>query len=321
MRREETLDDPGAESIVVGLTPGPSIFVADCVPIDLDGAWPGHCVESAVDCREWGPRLRYCARARDIEEFHEFIRPQLGRFTLFGSGDFHHLTALWLRQFTEPVTLVSFDNHPDWDTRPPRWGCGTWLNRALELPSVRRAAIWGCGNWELNWPNHLFINRQALREQRLEVWPWTERLKPSGRRHFPGMTRADWREKFLAFARGIVGDDVYVTVDLDCLDREDSATNWEQGLFRVADLEWALEQLRAHTNVVGGDVCGAYSPPKFARWNQRLYAALDHPRLGPVNRAAAQVRNTRALEGIWRALTDTRCGETAGAYPRQSLGL
>src|SRR5437867_937808 len=100
-----------------------------CLHIDLDAAMRGHSLPGLddLDATEWGPRLRYCAPTILVEEFYEQVKPQLGAFTLYGSGDFHHLTALWLRQLSEPFTLVSFDNHPDWDLRPPRWCCGTWL--------------------------------------------------------------------------------------------------------------------------------------------------------------------------------------------------
>ncbi|MEP6670415.1 MAG: hypothetical protein ABJF10_14740 [Chthoniobacter sp.] len=273
------------------------------IHIDLDGAWPKDSTESYVDCRDWGRRLRYSATSGGIEAFYEFIRPRTARFTLFGSGDYHHLTALWLRKLEEPVTLVSFDNHPDWDIRPPRWCCGTWINRALELPTVRKAVIWGCGNFELNWPGNLFVSRTALRNQRLKVWPWTERLKASGRKRWPGMTREDWREKFSAFAQSMRGEAVYITIDLDCLDREESATNWENGLFTVEDILWALGELRAQTKIVGGDLCGAYSQPVFERLKQRIESALDHPRLEPVNEATATNRNTRARTLLWTALT------------------
>ena len=159
------------------------------------------------------------------------------------------------------------------------------------------------------------------------MFPWTERLKPSGRRRWPGITREDWQEKFSSWAQGLSGEDIYVTVDLDCLDREEATTNWENGLFKVTDIEWALGQIRAHANIVGGDLCGAHSEPQYARWRQRIEATLDHPRPEPVNEVLAATRNTRAREIIWRALSEA--GQTveagnaveAGNFPRQSANL
>ena len=179
---------------------------AHCVHIDLDGAWAngeGHPAASIpyVDCRSWGPPLRYSSPVRDIEKFYRKIEDSLAPFTLFGSGDFHHLSALWLRRIQEPFVLVSFDNHPDWDIRPPKWCCGTWINRALELPFLRKAAIWGCGNFELNFPGYLFVNGKALKEKRLEVWPWKERLKRSGLKRWHAITRETWKDSFTDFRR------------------------------------------------------------------------------------------------------------------------
>lgn len=295
---------------------GSTMSQSHSVHIDLDGACSRDATESYVDCRTWGRRLRYSATADGVRQFYDFIKESAGRFTLFGSGDYHHLTALWLRKFDEPVTLVSFDNHPDWDIRPPQWCCGTWINRALELPTVRRAVIWGCGNFELNWPGNLFVSRQALRTGRLEVWPWTERLKPSGRKRWPGMTRENWREKFSAFARRLAGENVYVTIDLDCLDREEATTNWENGLFKIADILWALDEMRSQTDIVGGDLCGAYSQPEFERWKQRIESTLDHPRLEPVNAPATAARNARAVRLIWSALTAAGSPDAPGILSR-----
>ena len=271
--------------------------------IDLDGAWPREAVAGAyLDARAWGPRLRYSARVREVEAFAAEVLGRGNVFTLFGSGDFHHLSALWLRRIAEPVTVISFDNHPDWDLRPPRWGCGTWINRALALPHVESVAIWGCGNFELDWPGHLFVNRRALATARLRVWPWTERLAPSGRRRFPGIAVGDWRAQFQSYAAQLAGRRLYVTVDLDCLTAAESATNWEHGLFTAADVAWALGELRGRCEIVGGDLCGAHSPAQYARWRQRLLAQWDHPPIAAPSPAEAAARNARALGVIWPVL-------------------
>ena len=79
---------------------------------------------------------------------------------------------------------------------------------------------------------------------------------------------ASWREDFEAFVRQLDGADVYVTIDLDCLRNEEAITNWENGRFSADDVAWALQELRAANRIVGGDICGAFSPPKYARWKQ-----------------------------------------------------
>ncbi|MEY2531000.1 MAG: hypothetical protein QOI96_1085, partial [Verrucomicrobiota bacterium] len=102
--------------------------------LNLDAPWFDPPNLPVLDARGWGPELRFSAPAPAVEKFFREYGSQVGSFVLYGSGDFHYLTALWLRSLRQPVVVVSFDNHPDWDIRPPKWGAGGWVNRALELP-------------------------------------------------------------------------------------------------------------------------------------------------------------------------------------------
>ena len=204
------------------------------------------------DLRGWGPRLRYCARRRRSRRSTgswattcrrscctvraiSTTSPPSGSA---GRGGGSSGTA------AGQLTLVSFDNHPDWDVRPPRWACGGWVCRALEMPHVRGASVWGCGNFELALP--VAAVRQPLGPARrpAQVHAWAERQKPAVCRRFDCMGRENWRERFERFADELAGREVYVTVDLDCLRAEEAATNWENGLFTADDVAWAIGQLR-----------------------------------------------------------------------------
>ncbi|HET9418102.1 MAG TPA: hypothetical protein VFO30_02075, partial [Chthoniobacterales bacterium] len=213
------------------------------------------------------------------------------------------LTALWLRRVRPRVVLVSFDNHPDWDIRPPKWCCGGWVNRALELPHVESASVWGCGNFECWWPANLFRNRRAERSGKLEVHPWADDRPVKDRQRRGAILRENWREHFENFVLGIAGATVYVTIDLDCLSADEAVTNWENGRFTIVDLTWALAQLRRSTRIIAGDICGAFSKPAYARPKQRFASEWDHPKL--VEPTATQIRKTNfaALERLWPALT------------------
>ncbi len=273
--------------------------------LNLDDAWRNEPLGlPVVDARKWGPELRFSAPPHLISEFYRECETHLASsFLLYGSGDFHHLTALWLRRVAEPVTLVSFDNHPDWDVRPPKWGCGGWVNRALELPKVKQVAVWGCGNFECWWPHQIFGNRRAERAGILEVHPWADERPVKDRQRRGAILRGNWRDHFDQFVKELGGGSVYVTIDLDCLCAEEAATNWESGRFSVVDLEWALSRLGGSTRIIGGDICGAFSPPAYARWKQRFAAEFDHPKLQLP--AADQIYNinSAALATLWPALT------------------
>ena len=272
--------------------------------LNLDDAWRDEPFElPLVDACEWGPRLRFSAPPRIVAEFYREHEANLATpFLLYGSGDFHHLTALRLRPLTERVVLVSFDNHPDWDVRPPKWCCGSWVNRALEFPHVQRVSVWGCGNFECWWPGQLFGNRRAERAGKLEVHPWSDDRTMKDRQRRGAILREDWRPHFEQFLKILSGESVYVTIDIDCLNADEAVTNWEAGCFTSADLEWALTRLREFTRIVAGDICGGYSEPKYARWKQKLASEMDHPKLPRPSPAEIRQTNFAALERLWPVL-------------------
>ena len=248
--------------------------------------------------------MRFSAPPSAIERFYAELEPQLPPFILYGSGDFHHLTALWLRRMIEPVVVISFDNHPDWDVRPPKWCCGGWVNRALELPQVRKVSVWGCGNFESWWPGQAFGNRRAEREGRLDLHAWADDRPAAKQKQRGAIFRETWREEFERFVHELKGGAVYITVDLDCLRRGDAVTNWENGKFATDDVGWALGRLRNDARIIGGDICGAFSTPKYARWMQRIISQLDHPNLAKSDEEEARAVNCAALEKLWPILTD-----------------
>jgi hypothetical protein len=271
--------------------------------LDLDGAWNRDRLPfQSLDATEWGPQLRFSAPPLLIDKFYREYENHLPPFLLYGSGDFHQLTALWIRRVARPVVVVSFDNHPDWDVRPPRWCCGGWVNRALELPHVQRISVWGCGNFECWWPRQFFGNRRAERTGKLEVHPWADDRSIKDRARRGAILRKNWREYFETFAKNLGHADVYVTIDLDCLRAEEAVTNWESGRFSIVDLAWALAKLRDTCRIVGGDICGAFSTPVYARWKQRFASEMDHPKLSRPSADEVRRINLATLEKLWPLL-------------------
>lgn len=272
------------------------------VHVDLDGAWDGVPLGlPALARRAWGPRLRFCAPDREMEAFYAASNEALGgaKFLVYGSGDFHHLSALWTRRVGQRVTLVSFDNHPDWDIRPPKWCCGSWMNRALDLPQVEHVSVWGCGNFECWGWHRIWGNHADVRRGRLAVHPWADERSPEERARATSITRENWREKFARFAERLRGKAIYTTVDLDGLRAEDAVTNWENGRFSAEDVAWALGELRRHGTLVAGDLCGARSAAAYTRWTQRFASETDHPELPPFDRTEAARINGRSFATIW----------------------
>jgi arginase family enzyme len=272
--------------------------------LNLDDAWRDEPFGlPVIDARDWGPQLRFSAPPRVVEEFYHQHESHLATpCVLYGSGDFHYLTALRLRRVTEPMVVVSFDNHPDWDVRPPRWGCGGWVNRALELPHVRQVSVWGCGNFECWWPHQIFGNRRAERDGSLQVHPWADDRPLKDRQRRGAILRDNWRQRFEEFLTALGTENVYVTIDLDCLRADEAVTNWESGRYTLGDLEWALATLRGSSRIIRADICGAHSPPTYARWKQRFAAEFDHPRLPLPDEHEIRTINLAALKTLWPLL-------------------
>jgi hypothetical protein len=283
------------------------ILSEGALQLNLDDAWPNELIGvPVIDARIWGPQLRFSAPPRVVEQFYSEHNTNLAvPSLLYGSGDFHYLTALRLRSVAERITVVSFDNHPDWDVRPPKWACGGWVNRALELPNVRLVSVWGCGNFECWWPHRIFGNRRAERARNLQVHPWADDRSLKDRQRTGAIVRDTWRERFEEFTQDLSGENVYVTIDLDCLCIQHAVTNWEAGRFILADVEWALGKLRKFSRVVGADLCGAYSRPQYARWKQRLAGEFDRPKLPPPNLEEARTINVATLKKLWPLLQRT----------------
>lgn len=170
---------------------------------------------------------------------------------------------------------------------------------------MKKVSVWGCGNFECWWPGRAFGNRRAERAGRLEIHPWADGRPPSDQARSGAILRDHWRDRFEEFVRALEGSNLYVTIDLDCLRAEEAVTNWESGRFAVEDVGWALTQLRASgAKILGGDICGAFSPPRYARSKQRFAAYMDHPRLPARDLETARVINLRALEALWPVLAE-----------------
>ena len=289
---------------------------------DLDGsltrqaslreAAPWQSVET-LDLRDIGPKLRLWARAATIEATRRRIAAVAGEpaVTLLGSGDFHHVAALLHERVQEPFTLVHFDNHPDWVRLAPRWHCGSWLNRTLALPNLRRAITLGPCSDDLVNPGLKGGNLAALDSARLVLYPWQH--PPSriwhriadgpGHRYARGLIH--WRnlsERRLDEAISeIIGevptDAVWITIDKDVLPENEVVTNWDQGHMPLDAVLRFARALVAARRLIGADICGEYAPPAHANPFKRIEARIDQPRRDDVTAAhlAANERVNRAL--------------------------
>lgn len=294
--------------------------------IDLDGSVAGQAPLAALadeglarvlDMRADAATLRIFARRSSMRRFGEALGaaspPGRGAdVTFYGSGDFHHLSAALVARFDVPLTLVHVDNHPDWVRFPATFNCGAWVNRALELPQVKKVVTIGPCSDDLKLPELKGANLAAISAGKLEVFPW--RAAPS--RVFAAAGAKDgylkWRnladEGFDGFlddlAAKIPTRCVYLTIDKDALGEDEAITNWDQGQMRLAHVQTLVVALAKSFHIVGVDVCGDYSPPRFGDPFRAALAWFDHPKARQHSQAALAVnaRTNAALLGTFRSV-------------------
>jgi arginase family enzyme len=270
--------------------------------IDTDGSVDGAALRAVapwdsvtlVDLRDLGPTLRLWSRGKHIANARARVasasdpRPSV---TFMGSGDFHHLAALLAERVAEPFTLLHFDNHPDWVRLAPRWHCGSWVNRVLALPNVRRVVTVGVCSDDLVNPARKGGNLSALDAGRLALLPWQHEPSRARRRIADGPGHAwqdgfiHWRnlaemqqEQAIATVRDAIPTEaIWITIDKDVLPEHEALTNWDQGEMPLAALTALLRAAGQRKRVLGADVCGEYSPPRHANWFKRIEARMDQP--------------------------------------------
>lgn len=204
--------------------------------------------------------------------------------TLFGSGDFHHVTLALLARLREPFNLLVLDKHPDWMRGIPFLHCGTWLRHALRLRNLRR--VFHCGGeadfdngyrWLAPWAD-LCSGRATVypASRRFTRGKWssilTQPLLVDGR-----FTTDQFRESLEPVRSELAAVPLYVTIDKDVLVAEESAVNWDSGFLRTTDAISIIEAFieTAGGRLIGADLNGDWSPIRLSGWLSRVCDCLD----------------------------------------------
>lgn len=265
----------------------------------------------AVNARDLGPALRLWSRPPALARLGGRLRDDLpasaGPALVFsGSGDFHHISPMLLERAIETtdvpaVTVLHFDNHPDWVQFGPGVHCGSWVGWAARIPQVARVLTVGVCSPDIRRPSPRRADLELVTEDRLELYAYRE---PDGAdavslcgRSWPTI-EAMGEAAFAEFLAGRVATEaIYITVDKDVLAAGDAATNWDQGRTSLDFLKRLIAPLLERHRLVGADVVGDWSPAVYgggplAGLLKRGEALLDQPWSRPP--AAARVANEAA---------------------------
>lgn len=250
-----------------------------------------------IDASDLACRLRIVASRGALQSLSSRLSSDAGGgreigVTFYGSGDFHHLTASLVSGVEENVTIVHFDNHPDWVRFPATVNCGAWVNRALELPQVRKVITIGPCSDDLVRPELQFANLGAVEDGRIALFPWrhapsrvwgrydttTSYRQEGNHLHWRNLADEDWDAFLDELVEAIPTRAIWLTIDKDVLRPQDACTNWDQGQMSLDHVLSAVERLAQHRAIAGIDVCGDWSEPRFADPFRATLAWFDHPR-------------------------------------------
>ncbi|ALN74972.1 hypothetical protein [Aureimonas sp. AU20] len=277
--------------------------------LDLDGSLPDQAPlaerlrdgrAERIDLKALGNPLRLWSSGRDWRRLEAALATSerggpAPFLTLFGSGDYHHVSAALIARAPGPLSVVHFDNHPDWCRCFPARHCGGWVNMALAQDHVQRVVTIGPCADDLHRPDRKGANLEALSDGRHQVFAWRRAPTPTrksvsdGPGHRVRSGEIHWRnveaENFTCFMDELIASlppgRVWITVDKDVLAPSEAVTNWDQGQMPLARVIEAIGMIGQAREIVGADICGDHAPARHRHPMKLTEAWMDQPRGGP----------------------------------------
>lgn len=251
-----------------------------------------------IDLSYLGRRVRLWMDKKTMKDIEERIQgSEKDSVTFLGSGDFHHISHILINQFDEPFSLIIFDFHPDWDTLPPRMGCGSWVSQTLKNKNILKCILIGVSSSDISSWWLQSGNLDSLKDNRVEIYPYSH--KPSlaffkkipqnisieimrgflyNKIYWNELKGKNLREFFLFLLKRMPTKQVYVSIDKDCLKKEYALTNWEEGQVSLEEFLLMLKLIKENLDIIGMDVTGDYSRICVAGNCKRFFSKLDHPK-------------------------------------------
>jgi len=250
-----------------------------------------------IDLKDIGPRTRIWLDKKTKKEIEKRIQglPK-NSVTFLGSGDFHQVSHILINQFDEPISVILFDFHPDWDILRPRLGCGSWVTESLKNRNILKFILMGSSSKDLSSPWIQTGNMNSLKENRVEIYPYSHRPSFAFFKRMPEnfstkikkalfLNKIYWNElkekdlinQLFSILKRLPTRKVYLSIDKDCLRNEYALTNWEEGRLSLAELLLMLKLIKDNVDIVGMDIVGDYSEISVSGKLKNFISYLDHP--------------------------------------------
>ena len=251
-----------------------------------------------IELKDVGRACRLWMDKKTKQQINKVLDPEeINSITFLGSGDFHHISSLLIEQFDEDFCVVIFDLHPDLDNLPPRFSCGSWVNLVAARMAVKKIIILGPSSEDLTFPNNLTFNFSWFKDARIELYPFhhapTRMLfKNLHDNHFIHTNKngflqtITWENLINKDIEVVITDilerlptqNIYISIDKDCLNWNYAVTNWEPGIMSLNWLLKALKVLKDKATIIGMDIVGDYSRINVKSIFKKICINWDHPR-------------------------------------------
>jgi hypothetical protein len=288
------------------------------------------CGPRVIPLSNWGPAIRMGCAFGQFRAFERALAMASGcekdktpMLTLYGSGDFHHVSLALLARQSAPCNLVVIDNHPDWMRGIPFLHCGTWVYHAARLGHVRQIIHIG-GDVDFDnlyrfmapWPELSQGRITVIPARRpFERWPWAK-TGHAPLRTVPGerLTRERFEELLQPIAEDLRNCPLYISLDKDVLTTADALVNWDSGHLALAEVRAILRALVhiSRGQLAGMDIVGDWSPVHVRGWLRRFLHLTEHPSLS-IDLFDAARRN--ALTNLTLIDDVSSCLDTVQAAP------
>lgn len=239
-----------------------------------------------VNLTDWQERIRFGCTKKQFRIFQRYLQakmPENHGTVLMGSGDYHHISLLLIKQLAKyysaqnPIQVVIFDNHPDNMRYLFGIHCGSWVSYVTRLPFVSHVHVLGITSTDIG-PYHLWENRWSpLLKKKLTYWSMEVNTSLAQKlglgesfRHFA--TPDELISSFLA-EQYYNQQPVYLSIDKDVLSEDVIHTNWDQGKLQTYHLLDTITAIKPR--IIGSDITGDLSIWRSTHWFKRFLSMLD----------------------------------------------
>ena len=258
----------------------PEIRQGQPLYIHIDQSPIPHGEYASLQCRDWEERMRFAAGMRDFLQFEQFIQDKIKPHTLFfwGSGDFHHLSYLTIKNCAQQqIHVVVFDNHPDNMIYFTGIHCGSWVYQASMLPNVAQISVFGITSSDIS-PVNIWQNRlQPLKSGKVKYYclkPVSPIVRWLSHNHIFDIS--GFAHGMAEQVRQVVEETdlpVYLSIDKDVCNPLWLPSTWDQGIMTETSLIDCIKAVLPRT--VAMDVTGEISYYTYKNFFKKAVRQLD----------------------------------------------